>query len=167
MDAQRIFALTNSEGCVHAINYQTQSPARPFAGMVLTSAFARSAGELSHSQIAAQLLPIPGGAEILAAYDAAMDDYLAGRPVQVDENLPEGLRTVIMAVTSPVNQPFSRELWGYNPVDRLAQVVAPVLIVLGKKDIQVDWQVDGAIFEALAGRHPVSAWRFLKTPTTC
>src|SRR5512133_2553122 len=51
----RIFALTNSEGCVHALNYQTQSANPPLAGLVLTSAFARPTGELAHSQIAAMV----------------------------------------------------------------------------------------------------------------
>ena len=36
----------------------------------------------------------------------------------------------------------------------LAHITAPVLIVIGKQDIQVDWQADGAVFEALAAQHP-------------
>lgn len=89
VDSSHIFALTNSEGCVHAINYQTQSPKLPFAGMVLTSAFARPAGELARSQIAAQLEAISGGENLLSAYDFAIDDFTTGLPVQVDEHLPE------------------------------------------------------------------------------
>jgi len=46
----RIFVLTNSEGCVHALNYQTQRDGPLFAGMVLTSAFARATGGLARSQ---------------------------------------------------------------------------------------------------------------------
>jgi uncharacterized protein len=149
----KIFALTNSEGCVHALNYQAQGAAPPFAGLVLTSAFARAAGELAHSQIAAQLGAVPGGEEILAAYDAAMEDFVAGRPVTAAEILPEALQQVIQGITQPANLPFSRELWFYNPAPRLAEVTVPVLIVLGKKDIQVDWQVDGALFEAVAREH--------------
>ena len=30
----------------------------------------------------------------------------------------------------------------------------PVLILIGKKDIQVDWQTDDPLFEALAQAHP-------------
>ena len=51
----RLFVLTNSEGCVHALNYQTQADGPLFAGMVLTSAFAQSTGALARGQIAAQL----------------------------------------------------------------------------------------------------------------
>jgi pimeloyl-ACP methyl ester carboxylesterase len=139
----RIFVLTNSEGCVHALNYQNQRENLPFAGMVLTSAFARTAGELAHSQIEAQLATVPGGDEMLSAYDAAIEQFLAGRPVHLNENLPSGLQQVILGITQPVNQPFARELWEFNPVESLANVTVPVLIVIGKKDIQVDWQTEG------------------------
>jgi hypothetical protein len=149
----RIFTLTNSEGCVHALNYQTRSGNKPFAGMVLTSAFARATGEMAHSQIAAQLAAVPGGDAMLSAYDAAIEEFMAGRPVVMDEILPDGLKQVIMAITMPVNQPFARELWMYNPIVKLAEVTVPVLIVLGKKDIQVDWQIDGSLFEAVAKEH--------------
>lgn len=149
----RIFVLTNSEGCVHALNYQTQRDSLPFAGMVLTSAFARSTGDLARSQIAAQLAAVPGGDALLAAYDAAIEEFMAGRPVPTNENLPEGLQQMIMGITHPGNQPFARELWGFDPSVKLAEIEVPVLIVLGKKDIQVDWQTDGAIFEAVAKEH--------------
>lgn len=118
----RIFVLTNSEGCVHALNYQTQGENPPFAGMVLTSAFARAAGELAHSQISAQLTAVPGGEAMLAAYDAAMDDFTAGRPVTVNESLPEALQQVIQAIIQPANLPFSSELWVFNPAAKLAEV---------------------------------------------
>jgi len=78
---------------------------------------------------------------------------MAGRPVPTNENLPEGLQQLIMGITHPGNQPFSRELWGFDPSKKLAEIEVPVLIVLGKKDIQVDWKTDGAIFEAVAREH--------------
>ena len=145
VDPARIFVLTNSEGCVHAINYQVQGKGLPFAGLVLTSAFARATGDVARSQIAAQFAAVPGGDAIMAAYDAAMADFSAGRPVQVDESLPAPLQQVVLAITQPANQPFARELWVFDPSAHLGKVSVPVLIVLGKKDIQVDWQVDGAI----------------------
>ncbi len=153
VDPANIFVLTNSEGCVHALNYQTQRKNPPFTGMVLTSAFARAAGELAHSQIAAQLGTIPGGDVILAAFDTAMKEFIAGHPVPLDANLPEGLQQVVLGITQPANQPFARELWIFNPVARLAEVIVPVLIVIGKKDIQVDWQTDGSLFKAIANEH--------------
>jgi hypothetical protein len=153
VDSAHIFVLTNSEGCVHALNYQVQGSGTPFAGMVLTSAFARPTGTLAHSQIAAQLAAVPGGSDQLAAYDSAMADFVASRPVQIDASLPEPLRNMILAITQPANQPFARELWVLNPVEQLAKISVPTLIVLGKKDIQVDWQTDGSIFETVANDH--------------
>ena len=153
VDTARIFALTNSEGCVHALNYQNRGRTPPFAGMVLTSAFARTAGELAHSQLAAQLAAVPGGDAMLSAYDASMNEFLEGRPVHVNEILPEGLRQVILGITQPANQPFARELWAFNPVGYLAGITVPVLIVIGKKDIQVDWKTDGPLFEAVVSGH--------------
>jgi hypothetical protein len=154
VDARHIFALTNSEGCVHALNYQVQKTDRPLAGLVLTSAFARPTGVLARAQIAAQVAPLPGGSDLMAAYDAAMADFAAGRPVNVDANLLEGLRNIILGITYPGNQPFARELWVTDPRVLLAKVTAPVLILIGKQDIQVDWQVDGALFEAMHNDHP-------------
>ena len=157
-----IFVLTNSEGCVHALNYQTQRNSPLFAGMVLTSAFARPTGDLARSQIAAQLASVPGGDALLSAYDAAIEEFIAGRPVPTNENLPEGLQQLIMAITLPANQPFSRELWTYDPTTQLAEITVPVLIVLGKKDIQVDWQTDGAIFEKVVENHENITIRFVE-----
>jgi len=153
VDTARIFALTNSEGCVHALNYQDKGRNPPFAGMVLTSAFARTAGELAHRQLAARLAAVPGGDMMLSAYDTAIEEFLAGRPVHVNEHLPEGLQQVILGITQPASQPFARELWAFNPAGHLAGITVPVLIVIGKKDIQVDWQTDGPLFEAVAFGH--------------
>jgi hypothetical protein len=150
VDSNRIFVLSNSEGCIHALNYQTTATTLPFAGLVLTAAFAQPTGALARAQIAAQLAGVPGGEEMLASYDAAMADFMAGRPVNIDSGLPEALRNVILGVTYPGNQPFARELWTTDPLSLLAEVSAPVLIVIGKKDIQVDWQTDGGLFASMA-----------------
>jgi pimeloyl-ACP methyl ester carboxylesterase len=153
VDPKRLFALANSEGCIHALNYQRQAAELPFAGLILTGAPARSIGEVARGQIAAQLAAVPGGDAFLAAYDAAMADFAAGRPVTVDDSLPETLRIVIGAATAPMNQPFSRELWVTDPIQLAASVTAPLLVIIGKKDAQVGWQVDGSRWEKLAKDH--------------
>jgi pimeloyl-ACP methyl ester carboxylesterase len=158
VNPRRLIALTNSEGCIHALNYQLQAKdppfvGPPFAGLVLTAPPARAVGAVARSQIAGQLQNVPGGEVYLAAYDSAMRDFAAGQPVKVDETLPETLLMVIRSVTAPLNQPFSRELWVTSPATLLAQVTVPVLIVIGKQDIQVDWQVDGGLWEELAREH--------------
>jgi hypothetical protein len=154
VDAGRVFALTNSEGAIHVLNYQAEQGALPFAGLILTAPSARKAGALAHAQLAAQLQAVPGGAEQLAAYDQAMADFVAERPLQLDPILSEGMRNLILAITQPFNLPFARELWITDPLALLAAVTVPVLILIGKKDLQVDWQTDGPLFEALAQTHP-------------
>ncbi len=150
VNARHIFALGNSEGCLHVLNYQVQKTDRPLAGLILTAPMGRPAGVVARSQIAAQMQPLPGGNEFMAIYDAAMTDFAAGRTVTVDDNLPEGLRILILGVTTPINQPFARELWVTDPLALLAKVAAPVLVLIGKQDIQVDWLTDGALYETAA-----------------
>ena len=149
VDSRRLFALTNSEGCIHALNYQIQGAGPRLAGLLLTSAPARPVGVVAHSQIAAQLSAVPGGEQMLAAYDQAIQDFMAGHEVKIDPVLPEGLCNVILSVINPINQPFSRELWMMDVADLVPKIDCPVLVLLGKKDIQVVWQTDGPIFEEL------------------
>jgi pimeloyl-ACP methyl ester carboxylesterase len=154
VDPTRIFVLANSEGCIHALHYQLEAPAYPCTGLILTAAPARPISAVARSQVAAQLAAVPEGDALLATFDAAMQEFAAGRPVPVDERFPEGIRMLIGGLTSPVNQPFARELWVTDPAALLERSTAPVLILIGKQDIQVDWQADGAVFEALAAQHP-------------
>src|SRR5689334_632932 len=154
VDPSRIFVLANSEGCIHALNVQLQAPAYPCKGLILTAAPARPISAVVRSQVAAQLEAMPEGDALLVAFDAAMQEFAASRPVPVDERFPEGIRMLILGLTNPANQPFARELWMSDPAALLARIAAPVLIVIGKQDIQVDWQADGAVFEALAAQNP-------------
>jgi alpha-beta hydrolase superfamily lysophospholipase len=50
-----LFVLTNSEGAIHAVNYQLQAKGNRFKGLVLTGAPGRSVGELGRSQIFDQI----------------------------------------------------------------------------------------------------------------
>jgi pimeloyl-ACP methyl ester carboxylesterase len=147
IDAKQIFALTNSEGCIHALNYQIKIHQPPFKGMVLTGAPARSVGDVAHSQVAEQMKALPQGSQWLAEYEHAINDFAQGKPIQIDPDLPQALQMTLGALSSPMNQPFARELWVTNPSELLKQVKTPVLVLIGKKDIQVDWQADGSIFE--------------------
>ena len=154
VEPQRIFVLANSEGCIHALNYQLHASATPCAGLILTAAPARSIGAVARSQVAAQLAALPDGDVQLAAFDASMEEFAAGGPVPVDKQSPDVMRMLILGLTNPVNQPFARELWVTDPAALLAMVTVPVLIVIGQKDIQVDGLADGSIFERLAAQHP-------------
>jgi fermentation-respiration switch protein FrsA (DUF1100 family) len=149
-DGPPLFALTNSEGAIHALHYQLQPSRRRLAGLVLTGPPGIPLFRLLRNQVLAQISPLPDGAAIMERYDAAIASFMAGDPVTPDPLLPEGLQNLIRSLTTPVNLPFSRELLGTDPAELLAQVEEPVLVVIGKKDIQVDWKVDGAALEAAA-----------------
>ncbi len=155
--SDRLFALTNSEGALHALNYQVHSPAIPFAGLVLTGAPGRAVGTVARSQVAAQATGFPNGEVLLSLYDAAIARFLAGEPVAPDPALPEEFQTLLHALETPANLPFARELWTADAASLLRQVDVPVLIIIGKKDLQVDWQVDGEkLQQAAAGQEQVT-----------
>ncbi len=157
VDPTRIFALTNSEGAIHALNYQRHVPEHRFAGLVLTGVPGRSMADTMRSQVVAQLQALPNGEDLIRRYDATIADISAGRPVEPDPSLPEGLRTLFASLTNPANSPFTQEFLAVDPAQLLCDVPEPVLIIIGKKDIQANWQADGQALEAaLAGRHNVT-----------
>jgi hypothetical protein len=153
----RIFACGNSEGTLHALNYQVHDPGISLAGLVLAGPPGRAVGAVSRSQLAAQSKSVPNGEQLLGLYDVAISRFLAGEPAAPDPALPEGVGTLIAALESPANLPFARELWTADAAAPLREVRVPVLIIIGKKDLQVDWQADAEPLErAAAGRTDIS-----------
>ena len=152
-----IFALTNSEGAIHALNYQVQSNSKRFKGIVLTGAPGRSIGQVARSQVQNQLKSLPNAEGLLKSYDASIASFVSGQPIAPDPSLPEGIRLLLQGLASPANLPFARELWTYNASDFISKVPEPALIMIGKKDIQVDWHADGkALQEATIGKGNIS-----------
>ena len=153
---ERMFGLGHSEGTLHVLHYQLGAPEIPFAGMVLAGPPGRPVGAVARSQLAAQAASVPDGAHLLDLYDAAVARFLAGEPAAPDPALPEGVRALIASLENPVNLPFSRELWTADAAPLLATVDVPVLVLIGQKDIQVDWRADGdPLRRAAAGREGV------------
>lgn len=152
VDRDRIFALTSSEGGIHAVNYQLGSNKAAFRGLILTGAPGRSVGDVGREQIAAQGKSIQNAEVILKHYDVAISQFVSGEPMVIDDSLPEGLKKLLMSLEAPANLPFSRELWTYSLSEHIVGITNPVLVVIGKKDIQVNWEVDGKYLErALSG----------------
>jgi uncharacterized protein len=90
-------------------------------------------------------------------YDEAIAEFLSSKPIIVDSSLPGGIRPFFRSLENPNNLPFSRELWIYSLPEYIARVDDPMLILIGKKDIQIDWQVDGKALEnAITGKSRVS-----------
>lgn len=153
----RIFALANSEGTLHALNYQLHNPAISLAGLVLIGPPGRAVGTVARSQLAAQAAGIPNGEALLSLYDEAITRFQAGEPATPDPALPEGVQMLLKGLETPANLPFARELWMANAAPLLKQVHVPVLVIIGKKDLQVDWQADGEpLQQAAEGNEQVS-----------
>lgn len=149
----RVFALANSEGCIHAVNLQLSERRQKFSGLILTGAPGRAIGAVAHSQLAAQAQSLPDPGAAMAKYDEAVEKFLRDEPIPDDDQLPEGLKLMLNALSNPVNLPFSRELWTYSLPDHVKKIVEPVLVIIGKKDIQISWTDDGKMLEqALEGK---------------
>ncbi len=142
-----LFVLTNSEGAIHAINYQLHAKSNRFKGLALTGAPGRTVGELGRSQIFDQIKHLPDAQIIMKHYDDAVAGFLANKPMVIDASLPEVIKLLLHSLENPANLPFSRELWTYYLPEHIAKVNEPILVVIGKKDIQVDWKIDGNILE--------------------
>lgn len=155
----RIFALANSEGTLHAMNYQIGDPVIPLAGLVLAAPPGRVMGAVAHGQLAEQVAALPNAETLMSLYDASMALFSAGQPLDIDPRMPEAMQMLLRALETPANLPFARELWTADGAALLGQMDVPVLVIIGKKDIQVDWRADGELLQrAVAGHDDV---RFL------
>jgi pimeloyl-ACP methyl ester carboxylesterase len=152
VNPQRIFVLANSEGTLHALNYQlTRQP--KLAGLILDGMPGRNLADLMHVQLAAQVAALPNGKEIMTGYDQLMANFLNGKPFVADPALPEVFNNLVQGFYIPVNLPFTQEFFALDPAPLLGKVTEPALVIIGKKDIQVDYQLDGAALEAAAKGH--------------
>lgn len=152
IDPAQVYVLANSEGTLHAMNYQTSNPNVPFAGLILTGTPGRPMTEVLHQQISENVLSAdPNRVELLAKWDEAIGAFLGGEAVELDPAMPDSVRQVWAGLTAPANQPFSAELLAAQPAEWLTEISAPVLVLIGQKDIQIDWQADGAVLESGAG----------------
>lgn len=145
-----VFGLGNSEGTLHVLHYQLGGPAIRLAGVVLLAPPGRSVGEVGRAQLAAQAALVPNGAALLALYDKAVARFVRGEPTAPDPGLPEGVQTLLHGLESPMNLPFARELWVADAASLLSRVEVPALVVIGKKDIQVNWRDDGELLQRAA-----------------
>jgi pimeloyl-ACP methyl ester carboxylesterase len=152
VDNDRLFALTNSEGAIHAVNYQLQAKSNRFKGLVLTGAPGRAIGRVARSQIFNQIKSLHNAEVLMKPYDDAIAEFLSRRPIVMDPSLPDGIRQLLRSLENPNNLPFTRELWNYSLPEYIASVDDPMLVVIGKKDIQIDWKIDGGALEAATAK---------------
>jgi hypothetical protein len=157
IDSTRLAGLGNSEGTLHVLHYVTSQPDVPFAGVVLAAPPGRSVGKVLLTQLAQQAAQIPGGTELMPEVEAAAARYERGKSMDLDPRLPDSVKMVLASFESPANLPLARELWVESAADELPNVDIPTLILIGRKDLQVDATADGVPLEqAAAGKDNIT-----------
>jgi hypothetical protein len=153
IDATRIAGLGNSEGALHVLHYATGHQVVPFVGIVLAAPPGRSVGRVLLTQLALQAAQVPGGAELMPAVEEAAARYEAGQPMNIDPKIPDSVKMVLASFEAPVNLPLARELWDEDATKSLREVEIPTLVLIGRKDLQIDATLDGQPLErAAAGK---------------
>lgn len=150
VEPNHIFVLTSSEGAIHAMNYQMQAEKSRFSGLVLTGPPGRSIAEVAKTQMEALFSTLPDSDNLMQLYEKAVSEFEAGRLVEPDPVLPENAKMLLLSLSSPGNLPFTRELWDTDISQWLSNTNEPILVIIGKKDIQVDYQLDGVRLEDAA-----------------
>jgi len=150
IDVARIAGLGNSEGTLHILHYVTSQQDVPFVAIVLAAPPGRSVGEVLLAQLALQAAQVPGGAELMSEVEVAAARYGAGEPMNFDPRLPESVKMVLASFESPANLPLARELWNEDAAIILPKVEIPTLVLIGRKDLQINATVDGRALERAA-----------------
>ena len=160
VDPSRLYILTNSEGAIHALNYVRSNPAIPVAGLILTGAPGRTIGQLGETQVQFMLTDVANADALYASYTAAIDAFLAGEEMTINPELPDSVKLLLQGLAAPVNQPFAAELWALDIAPWLAELETPALVLIGRKDIQVDYLLDGGPLEAQAAGNPAITFAY-------
>jgi pimeloyl-ACP methyl ester carboxylesterase len=121
-----VWVLGHSEGGLVAL--AAAQKVTDICGLVLIAAAGQPLGQLLREQLRAN----PTNAPILNQAMAAIDALEAGKRVDVTS-----LHPWLMPLFAPQLQGFLISVFSYDPVKLIATVSKPVLIMQGKRDIQV------------------------------
>ena len=143
VDPARVFVVGHSEGGIHATRL-AESRGDRIRGVILVSAPGRSMREILEVQLeqnvlgAAKLTPEQVEAE-MAPIRTALRSFVAGQDVDPKSASSRPQIVAIMtALMSPQVARIGRALASFEPAQAAAGIVAPVFVIQGGKDIQVD-----------------------------
>jgi pimeloyl-ACP methyl ester carboxylesterase len=143
VDPARVFVAGHSEGGIHATRL-AESRGDRIRGVILISAPGRSLREVLEVQLernvlaGAKLTPEQMEAE-MAPIRTALRAFVAGQDVDPKSasSRPE-IVAVMSALMSPQVARIGRALASFEPAQAAAGIGAPVLVLQGGKDVQVD-----------------------------
>lgn len=149
----KLFVAGHSEGGMHATRVALEEGSA-LAGLLLLSTNARSMQTLVLAQVEPQLraaLPDRADAE-LAGLRAAFDDFAAGKPVDPTKAsaIPQ-LQMLVGSITNPATASLARSMFSWDPLPAVARVTVPILVYNGRRDVQVDPELDA---KPLAAANP-------------
>jgi uncharacterized protein len=143
VDPTRVFVAGHSEGGIHATRL-AESRADHIRGVVLISAAGRSLREVLEVQLAQNVLDRSTmTAEQVEAEMApirtALRAFVAGQDVDPKSasSRPQ-IVAILTALMAPSVARIGRALASFEPAEGAARIAAPVLVLQGGKDVQVD-----------------------------
>lgn len=147
VDPGRVFVAGHSEGGIHATRLAL-ARADQIRGVILISAPGRSLRELLEVQLAGQfrdaarMTPEQVEQE-MAPIRTALREFVAGQDVdpKTASSNPQ-IVAILTALMAPQVARIGRALASFEPAEAAARITAPVLVVQGDKDVQVDPAAD-------------------------
>jgi pimeloyl-ACP methyl ester carboxylesterase len=122
-----VWLLGHSEGGLVALAAAQSNP--DICGLVLIAAPGRPLGEVLRQQLRAN----PANTPILDQAMSAIDELEAGKRVDTT-----GMNPALLPLFAPQVQNFLISVFSYDPARLIATVTKPIVIVQGKRDVQID-----------------------------
>ncbi len=150
VDASKVALFGHSEGTLFAIEVAKRDPDK-VAALVLAASPGRSLADVIREQVLASLrranVSKSESDELMAANEAAIAYVIAHG--QVPPNMPAGLAPLYNASAVKLLQDELR----YDPAKEVRELVQPVLVINGERDMQVSSTRDATpLYEALKTR---------------
>jgi uncharacterized protein len=151
VDAHHLFIAGHSEGGLHALRVALDEGDQ-IAGLVLLSSAGRRLVDVLMTQLERQLetaLPKDAAQKEIASLHKALDDFIAGKPVdpKAASSLPP-VQKLIAGLLAPVQTKLIRDMFAFDPIAAVTTVKAPIFVFNGGKDIQVDPELDAKRLDA-------------------
>jgi len=154
VDPAHLFVAGHSEGGVQALRVALEE--KELAGVILLSTPGRRLADVMLAQLESQLTEAASRRlmkpEIVerevASLRQAFADFTAGQDVDPARasSIP-AIRQVLVPIMSPQAASVGRPWVSFDPAGAAAAIDAPVLVLNGDKDIQVDASVDAPLLE--------------------